>query len=379
MSNEHPIRRNNVSFQPVISAARPGKGKKDKNVPRPAPLGSGSWPLGSHSWPLGAHSGPLGESGTIPLGSGSWPLGDGSWCLGGTRKEVGLGYHPDLPDIRDKDKKHLSEEVRLFINKSKKSALGSYLLRTKKGNLPYRINLGDKGKMPPVEDQGKLNSCTANAVIGLVEYLIKASNTDDLDFSRLFLYRTSRRLLGWTGDTGAYLRTTIKAMALFGVPPESEWPYLAELLDLDPDAYLYSYAQNFKAMIYARLDGYGMHGDDILQAVKQTIADGFPIAFGFPVYRSIENMGPDFVIPLPVENQIDKLIGGHAVLAVGYDDSIICANQEKPGALIVRNSWGTTWGDMGYGYLPFDYVRKEMALDFWTIFQQDWLNLEQFE
>jgi C1A family cysteine protease len=295
--------------------------------------------------------------------------GFSGWSSGGGplgRKEVGLGYLPDLPDVRDKGASHLSDHI------GTQAGASSFLLGTKTG-LPERINLGDQGMMPAVEDQGKLNSCTANAVISLVEYLIKESGTDELDMSRLFLYWTTRRLLGWTGDAGAYIRTTIKAMALFGVPPESDWPYLAELLDRDPDAYLYAYAQNFKSLKYARLDESGMRGDDTLAAVKMTIADGFPIVFGFPVYRSIESMGADHIIPLPGASQ-DRLVGGHAVLAVGYDDGIQCPNQDGTGALIIRNSWGPAWGDMGYGYLPYDYVRKEMALDFWTIFHQDWIN-----
>ena len=380
MERHNPIRKNYVSFQPAIAFGT------TKQIARPAPAGTCMGLFGA-SWIPGdatesedtSGGGPLGATaGVVDWTSGGGPLGAvaevSGWTSGGGplgRKEVGLGYLPDLPDFRDKGSSHLSDHVKTLADPS------SFLLGTKT-ELPSRINLGDQGKMPAIEDQGKLNSCTANAVISLVEYLIKASGTDDLDMSRLFLYWTTRRLLGWTGDIGAYIRTTIKAMVLFGVPPESDWPYLAEFLDRDPDAYLYAYAQNFKSLKYARLDEYGMRGKDTLIAVKKTIADGFPIVFGFPVYRSIETVGADFIIPLPGGNQ-DKLLGGHAVLAVGYDDDIRCPNQEERGALIIRNSWGSAWGDMGYGYLPYDYVRKEMALDFWAIFHQDWINPKQFE
>lgn len=383
------VRRNTISFQQLMvnpSLQRPG----EIQVPRPGPAGTAMWPIGAlpagfYIWPgqgpLGSTGGgPLGSSGGGPLGTtGGSPLGwTDSGALGNgwpIRKKVGMGYHPDLPDARDKGASHLTDEVRVFLSTQTNGA-GSFLLGTS-GTLPSRFHLGDKVVMPPVEDQGTLNSCTANAVIGLVEFLIKISCSDDLDLSRLFLYWTTRRLLGWTGDTGAYIRTTIKAMVLFGVPPENDWPYLAELLDRDPDAYLYAYAQNFKAMKYARLDEYGKRGTETLIDIKKTICDGFPIAFGFPVYRSIECMGPNFIIPLPVTPS-DKLVGGHAVLAVGYNDAIHCPHQDEPGALIIKNSWGPLWGDMGYGYLPYDYVRKEMALDFWTIFHQEWVNPEQF-
>lgn len=205
-----------------------------------------------------------------------------------------------------------------------------------------------------------------------------------MDMSRMFLYKVSRRLLGWTGDTGAYLRTTIKAMALFGVPPEFEWPYTNELLDEEPDAYHYSFAQNFKAMAYARLDGYGegTGGDATLNTMRRTLGDGFPVVFGFPVYRSVSSVQfPDYVIPYPQTQLGDSLIGGHAVLAVGFDDNKITKkiNQmEKRGALIIRNSWSQQWGEGGYAYLPYDYVRNQLAVDFWSIFNKDWINLDQF-
>ena len=372
MSEFTPNTRMLVSFQPIVvpledtssprQSGRVQRGQR-QTARRPAPA-------------LGP-----GRGGSGPLGGGSWPLG--------LRKTVALGYHPDLPDCRDHsvfspEFKNTSagKVLTAMANKDKSSR---YLLSTKKEALPERLHLGDTGLMPPIEDQRQIGSCTANAMIGLMEYLIRAAGGRPLDLSRLFLYKMTRRLLGWTGDTGAYIRTTIKAMRLFGVPPESDWPYELERLDREPDSYHYAYAQNFRALTYARLDGYGdipagftSRGEATLDALKRTLADGHPVAFGFPVYSSISDMGADFVIPLPKSKQSDTVIGGHAVLAVGYDDAVKVVGQNDPGAVIVRNSWGIEWGDQGYGYLPYWYVTQELAVDWWTIFHADFVEVSEF-
>jgi C1A family cysteine protease len=341
-----------------------------------------------------------------------WPGSEGG-PLGG-RKSVGLGYHPDLPDLRDYrldvDKAdRLPESVievlseikiqnaeRYWRQKKRPSKAElkraaeqypSYLLKEIDA-LPAQYDLRCTGHFTPVEDQGELGSCTSQAVIGMVEYLMRAGGAVQPDMSRMFLYKTTRRLLGWSGDTGAYLRTTIKAMALFGVPPEHEWPYHLDLLDKEPDAYHYSFAQNFKALAYARLDGYGDEagGSTTLDTIKRTLADGFPVAFGFPVYSSISSVSPpDYIIPYPKPELGDKLLGGHAVLAVGYDDNRVTScdtptdKAQKKGVIVIRNSWSQAWGEGGYAYLPYEYVTGELAVDFWSIFNKDWIRLGQFQ
>jgi len=94
--------------------------------------------------------------------------------------------------------------------------------------------------------------------------------------------------------------------------------------------------------------------------------------FGFTVYSSLSN---DADIPYPSVH--DKVSGGHAILAVGYDDKHKNKNA-KPGALLIRNSWGTSWGDGGYGWLPYEYALKGLASDFWACTKLDWVNTKQF-
>ena len=333
-------------------------------------------------------------------------------AYGSYAKVVGMGYQPDLPDMRDYqlDKKGQPDqaELRRAIaemieaiqqgnarstqekpkgkgdGKSRPAArqpAPSYLLH-QIDKLPPRCDLRATGHLSPVEDQGTIGSCTAQAVVGLIEYLMRAGGGDGHDMSRLFIYKLSRRLLGWEGDTGAYLRTAIKSVAMFGVPPESDWPYDVTRYDEEPLAYHFAYAQNFKATTYARLDGYG-DGKATLDTVKRCLQDGFPVVFGFPVYSSIDTVGVGgrYVIPNP--GRLDSLRGGHAVLAVGYNDDLETSppGAAKPtrGALLIRDSWGVDWGVAGYAYLPYEYVFKLLAVDFWTVFNKAWIKPEIFD
>lgn len=363
-----------------------------------------SEPATAHAPKSGAPCAPPESTNFSPFGSTNFrPFGSFS-------RQVGLGYHPDLPDMRDycfgpfgktiqpsldkviKGVVHSIQQANHQQNEAAggkkgkgndRNSLPSFLLG-ESTKLPTRYDLRATGLLSPVEDQGTLGSCTAQATVGLIEYLIRAGGGDGRDMSRLFLYKLSRRLLNWEGDTGAYLRTAIKAVALFGLPPEDEWPYVIERYNDEPLAYHFAYAQNFKATTYTRLDGYG-DGDATLDSVKRCLADGFPVVFGFPVYSSIDEvgMGGNYVIPLP--SLRDNLIGGHAVLAVGFNDdqpvttpSSATTARKLKGALLIRNSWGQEWGVDGYAYLPYEYVRRLWAVDFWTVFNEGWLRLEAF-
>ena len=331
--------------------------------------------------PGGSWSRPPGGQHSDPPGWSDPPGGDWSDPPGSPRL-VGMGYHPDLPDHRD----HGWQEFLGYLEGARAGRNARVKDRATFANdaseWPNKYNLGDAAEhpLPPVEDQGRTNSCTAQAAAGLIEYLYRWATGTYNDFSRMFIYYNSRKLLGWSGDTGAYIRTTFKAMRVFGVPPEPEWPFVASLLDAEPLPYHYAYAGNFKTMNYARLDSYGDPPDDLYQRIKQTVLAGYPVEFGFPVYGCIQNM-QNYVIPVP--SATDELIGGHAVLAVGYDDGVVYGkdkdgNDLKCRALIIRNSWGADWGEHGYGFLPFWYVEKGCASDFWTAYDKEWPNLDVF-
>src|SRR5439155_19068939 len=127
---------------------------------------------------------------------------------------------------------------------------------------------------------------TAHAGAGLIEYMERRAYGNYIDASRLFLYKVTRNMLHWTGDTGAWLRTTMGAMASFGVPPESYWPYAVANFDVEPTAFCYAFAADFKALMYYRLDTVGVTPAETLARVKTNIIAGIPVMFGFTVYSS---------------------------------------------------------------------------------------------
>jgi C1A family cysteine protease len=206
----------------------------------------------------------------------------------------------------------------------------------------------------------------------LFQYFERRAHGKLLEPSALFVYKMTRQLLHSTGDTGATLRATLKAMIRFGVPPEGHWPYEITKLDEQPDPFLFSFAEELRPICYLRLDSRGAGGDETLETVKALLAAGFPSVFGFPVYSSI-SQAPDIDFP----TVFDFLRGGQAVIAVGYDSARVIRSSR--GALLIRNSWGTAWGDGGYGWLPEDYVKEQLAVDFWTLVKPKWVESGEFE
>lgn len=281
---------------------------------------------------------------------------------------IGLGWMRDLPDVRDYSPEH--EKIKPMLKKLN--------VLSAPATLAASIDL--RAWCAPIEDQGALGSCTANAGVGMIEFYEKRAFGTWLDASRLFLYKATRNLLGWTGDSGAYLRTTMGAMALFGVPPEKYWPYDIEDFDVEPSAFLYAFAQSFQSINYYRLDPPGISPKDLLIRIKTNLAGNMPAMFGFPVYDSYKQADANGKIPFPCPK--DKLVGGHAVVAVGYDDAMKVKNANcgsaTTGALLIRNSWGNDWGDKGYGWLPYDYVLKGLAVDWWSLLKHEYLETKNF-
>jgi C1A family cysteine protease len=281
----------------------------------------------------------------------------------------GMGWIPDYPDFRDYTEE--TEEVKSVLRLARVS---------KAKSLPTSINLREW--CSPIEDQGALGSCTAHAGVGVIEYYERKSFGRHLDASRLFLYKVTRNLMKMKGDTGAYLRNTMGAMVLFGVPPEEYWPYREDEKEFDqePPAFCYAFAQNYQTVKYFRHDPPGTKAEEILRKVKGYLAKGHPAMFGFTVYNSIEQAEKTGRIPFPSPKE--KIEGGHAIVAVGYDDKIKIKNKygkiETGGALLTRNSWGKGWGEEGYGWLPYDYVLKGLAEDFWSVLKKEWIDTGQF-
>ena len=237
-----------------------------------------------------------------------------------------------------------------------------------------------RSHFPLVWDQQDLGACTAHAAAALVGYFEKQALGRTIDVSRLFVYKATRNLTGSTGDSGANLRTTMESLAVFGAPPETYWPYDGraeasnQRFDVEPSPFCYAFAHNFTAVTYVRLDPVSATPVQALDNIRAHLAAGFPSMFGFPAYDEYMNPAADGKVAFPAPSS--QLNGGHANVAVGYDDHL--AIGPHTGALLVRNSWGTGWGMNGYGWLSYEYVTQSLAVDWWTVMKQAWVDTGQF-
>jgi C1A family cysteine protease len=215
--------------------------------------------------------------------------------------------------------------------------------------LPKKIDL--RSKMSSIVDQGELGSCTANAIAsGLREYLL-LQQSKWIALSRLYLYWHERALEGTINeDAGASIRDGIQVLAKNGVCPEKDDPYIISRFIEKPSQIAEKNAKKYTISQYSRILN--------LIGIKTALASGNPVVIGIQVYSSFESDKVAKTGKVPVPNKTERLLGGHAVLVVGYDD-------DKQWA-IVRNSWGTNWGDKGYFYLPYKFFTKSLVDDMWT-------------
>ena len=219
---------------------------------------------------------------------------------------------------------------------------------------PESVDL--RPQCPPVYDQGQIGSCTANAIAGAIEFDQKKQNLPEFTPSRLFIYYNERVIENTVAsDAGGRIRDGIKSVASLGAPPETEWPYVNPETNFSqkPPDQAYIDAKANLVTLYQRLI-------QELSTLKGCLASGFPFVFGFTAYQSFEgdDVAKSGILPMPKSRE--QVVGGHAVVCVGYDDN---AQQ-----FIVRNSWGVDWGLKGYFMMPYAYLTNHrLASDLWTI------------
>ena len=272
-----------------------------------------------------------------------------------------LGWLKDYPDVRDYNLD--SKEVSPFVIKGLKDILPS------SGAISVEL--------PKLRAQENLGSCTAHAGTYVFEVHQRTANLGDEPMSRLFLYKVSRKLAGVEGDAGSYLRMAMQAIVMFGVPPESYYPYEVAKYDNEPVAFDYAIAQNYQALTYYRLDPVGATPEQVIDRVKANIIANRACMFGFVVYGIDEKTGN---VLLPAKNQ--SMSGGHAVVATSFLDEyeiIHPSGQKTIGSFRFANWWGSDFGDNGFGYLPYEFVRLGLATDWWTIMTTEWVDLGQFK
>ncbi|MEO5650231.1 MAG: C1 family peptidase [Ginsengibacter sp.] len=247
-----------------------------------------------------------------------------------------MGWLPDIPDARD-----FAYAAPLKVMQ----------------NLPQKVDL--KKLCPRVYNQGGLGSCTANAGGAAFQVAQKIQKKTIWIPSRLFLYYNSRVLIHTeNSDSGAFLRDVVKSMNKQGMCKEAEWKYdddnsSGAKFTQKPPSICYQHALDNQILTYQRLQ-------NNLTILQGCLAEGYPFAFGFSVYESfmsavVKRTG---IMPMPDISK-ERMVGGHAVLAVGYDNT--------KQAFLVRNSWGKEWGISGYFYMPFAYATSRQASDFWTV------------
>jgi C1A family cysteine protease len=240
------------------------------------------------------------------------------------------GWLPDLPDHRD---------------------LLYAALAPKLARLPEKVDL--RKRCSPIESQGRLGSCTANALAGALEFLELKHGGEFVDLSRLFIYYNERVIEGTVhSDSGAFLRDGIKTLAKQGVCSEHDWPYKIRYFRRKPGKACYRSAEQHRIVSYHRIKD--------VDEMRTCLAEGYPFVFGFTVYSSFESKKIEKSGILNMPEPDEKVMGGHAVMAAGYDDRTEC--------FLIRNSWGRDWGKHGYFSMPYDYLAdRDLSDDFWTI------------
>ena len=217
-------------------------------------------------------------------------------------------------------------------------------------NLPPSIDLTPE--MPRVYDQGQLGACTGNALAGLYQFLLMKEGLPSFVPSRLMIYWGERQIEGDVSqDSGANGDDGMTFLANKGVCPESLWPYDVAQFAVEPPKAAWASAYHHK------IGGAVTIADGDMLGVRSCLASGYPIAFGFTAFAGLQSdaAAKTGIIPLPAKGE--QPIGGHEVVLVGYDDS---ARTFK-----IRNSWSSSWGDKGYGYMSYDYIGdKTLAGDF---------------
>lgn len=221
------------------------------------------------------------------------------------------------------------------------------------------VDLRDTCKMPEIFNQGRLGSCTANAIAYMLAFNILNKHVEneapcEIPFSRLFIYYNERDMEGTISqDAGAQIRDGLKTVAHLGACTEKTWPYLVQYFTRKPSAPSYEEAQKFRVDVYSRLNNLSK------QELVGCLLDGFPFVLGFKVFESFESEETSFSGEVQMPGRGEQLMGGHAVCCVGY-----ILEEDR---FIVANSWGIGWGKDGYFTIPAAYICDgHLASDFWN-------------
>jgi len=240
----------------------------------------------------------------------------------------------------------MNRKYNLIIEKKDMPKLSLDHIRVTASNIDYR------SKFKTIYDQGSIGSCTANA-------FCYAYNFNDTSFnpSRLFLYYNERLLDNDNHisiDDGSTMTQGINALKRYGISSEKLWPYVINKFAIKPPIAAYN-----DGLLHQVISA--IYLNQTLNTLKACIQSGQPFVCGIAVYESFESdiVASTGYVPIP-NPDTESLLGGHAIICVGYDDS--------KQVFIMLNSWGKSWGVNGSFYLPYNYLTNtNLAGDFWKI------------
>lgn len=252
-------------------------------------------------------------------------------------KKTKYGWKPSKPDQRDEEHAYAVTHMQAIP-------------------LPAATDL--RPKMPPIYDQGQLGSCVGNGTGAAWQFVLMLASVVGMLPARLLIYYWGRFIEGTVNeDSGLEIRDGFKALAKYGCCDEKLWPYNIKKFKVKPVAKALKAALAHLATTYHAVANAGSTG---LTEIKTCLAQGFPVVGGFTVYDSFESAHAAQTGIIPMPGKKESVLGGHCVVIVGYDD--------VKQWFIVRNSWGTGWGDKGYCYMPYAYwTNKNLASDCWTL------------
>ena len=248
--------------------------------------------------------------------------------------------------------------------------------------LPLSVN--QEEFVTPFQDQKSLGCCGGMAGKRSLEFSDLKTFGSYTQVSPLFIYKMARFKAGLQGDSGVNLRNIMGALAMYGAPSEESWPFTDDpnKFDLMPDWTVGAEADKYRAINYMRLDTKDKTPIEVLDRIKRFLASGFGIIGGFTCYSSLDDKHVDETGEIPFPGVKEKITGGHAIFFHGYDDTKTIQNPVSGpqcttrGALNMANSWNG-WGydrKKSLGWLPYDYVLKGAAEDFWVILGTQWLD-----
>ncbi len=249
------------------------------------------------------------------------------------------GWIPDPPDQRDW-KRHLTWS------------------REQEEALPKTVD--PRAKQPPIRNQGALGSCTGHGMTGSLECGNLRNGEPLVRLSPLMAYYNARVLQGTVEyDSGASIRSVIKAAARWGCCSEDLWPYQPKKFTEKPTWDCYKEALTSKALLYERVA-------ETSYAFKKVLAEGLDIVLGFSVYESFESATVRTTGVMPLPKTSERVLGGHCVRIIGYTDEAL--TDIPANHFIVANSWGTGWGVKGYFAMPYDLLLRSGVISApWTI------------